>query len=145
MIYINGESVAPVITQGIDVTTTPEYVTNGLIALYDGIKNTRSGHANQPTAWADLSGNTRDLISVHGNNPFFIDGACFNIDSMEMRFAGASEMEAVKTIEIVYIVRFGYCRGCNNPSGLFFPASTVKSSLERNNIPSSFLRPRIIS
>ena len=38
-----------------------DYVKNDLIARYDGIKNTRSGHSDSTTTWEDISGNNRDL------------------------------------------------------------------------------------
>lgn len=44
-----------------DDQTTPDYVSDGLIAMYDGIKNTRNGHNDKSLYWEDLSGNDIDL------------------------------------------------------------------------------------
>lgn len=102
MMYVNGQAVAPTKIIGINDKTTPDYVTDGLIALYDGLKNTSDGHANQPTKWADISGNSRDLTSIFSNNIFIFDGAYFYQNSMEMRYTGDTPMETVKTVEIVF-------------------------------------------
>lgn len=50
-------------------TSTPSYVTNGLILHYDAINNTGNGHDNNATVWKDLSGNENDLtLSNLGND-----------------------------------------------------------------------------
>ena len=47
--------------QGNGIPTTGRYVTDGLIAWYDGIDNAGSGnHDNSATVWKDLSGNGYD-------------------------------------------------------------------------------------
>lgn len=47
--------------KGGNVIPAPDYITNGLVALYDGIENTRSGHNDSATSWEDLSGNDYDI------------------------------------------------------------------------------------
>lgn len=49
-------------------TSTPSYVTNGLILHYDAINNTGNGHDNNATVWKDLSGNGNDGNLVNMNN-----------------------------------------------------------------------------
>lgn len=51
-------------------TSTPSYVTNGLILHYDAINNTGNGHDNNATVWKDLSGNENDgsLIGFDSNS-----------------------------------------------------------------------------
>lgn len=50
-------------------TSTPSYVTNGLILHYDAINNTGNGHDNNATVWKDLSGNGNDsVLSNFGND-----------------------------------------------------------------------------
>lgn len=100
MMYINGQAVAPVICTWDDITT-PGYVTDGLMALYDSIKNTANGHINSPSSWVDLSGNERHLLSVYSNNIFTMDSNFFYQSSMEMRYSDSQAMDSVKTLEIV--------------------------------------------
>lgn len=52
---------------------TPEYVTDGLIAMYDAIDNTRSGHNASYAGWQDISGNGHDLTHEGGNPPIIGD------------------------------------------------------------------------
>lgn len=50
--------------EDLDFNDVPEYAQSGLVAHYDGIRNTRSGYASDSTAWEDLSGNGNDVFLV---------------------------------------------------------------------------------
>jgi hypothetical protein len=84
-----------------DDKTTPNYIADGLVALYDGIKNTRSGHTSLSGVWEDLSGNNIDLLSE--NNPnyqvFLIDSAHFYQNAMSY----ASAIPNIITVEFVLL------------------------------------------
>jgi hypothetical protein len=100
--YINGQAVAPTINVGIDDKTTPDYVTDGLIALYDGIKNTRSGHADgKITAWEDLSGNNNDLVSTGQIKVACTDGIVNIINDVSAMYYSGT-LDNVVTAEIVF-------------------------------------------
>lgn len=104
MMYVNGQAVAPVINTGIDDKTTPDYVTNGLIALYDGIKNTRNGHTEGlVSSWEDLSGNNNDL-TVSGGYKLAINDAVCNTAESGAYFAipSTTTLETIVTVEIVF-------------------------------------------
>lgn len=104
MMYINGQAVAPVINTGIDDKTTPDYVTDGLIALYDGIKNTRNGHIDGlVSSWEDLSGNNNDL-TVSGGYKLAINDAVCNTAESGAYFAipSTTTLETIVTVEIVF-------------------------------------------
>ena len=45
------------------------YETDGLIAHYDAINNTGSGHDSTATVWKDISGNGNDLTLYNFNSP----------------------------------------------------------------------------
>ena len=98
MIYVNGEAVG-VATQFSAKEVTPDYVTSGLIALFDGIKNTADGHSDRPSAWKDLSGNDRDLVTDIAN-VFLSDSCFFNASGLPMTYTN-NEMPTVKAVEIV--------------------------------------------
>ena len=52
-----------------------DYVSNGLVLLLDGVKNTRNGHSTSTSVWEDLSGNNNDLtlenVVQNSNNMYF--------------------------------------------------------------------------
>ena len=52
-----------------------DYVSNGLVLLLDGVKNTRNGHSTSTSIWEDLSGNNNDLtlenVVQNSNNMYF--------------------------------------------------------------------------
>ena len=52
-----------------------DYVSNGLVLLLDGVKNTRNGHSTSTNVWEDLSGNNNDLtlenVVQNSNNMYF--------------------------------------------------------------------------
>ena len=54
----------------------PEYITNSLIAYFDGVNNTGSGHSSTALTWKDLSGNNNDGTlskNLEGNNFYWAD------------------------------------------------------------------------
>ena len=52
-----------------------DYVSNGLVLLLDGVKNTRSGHSTSTSVWEDLTENNYDVtmenITINNNNMYF--------------------------------------------------------------------------
>ena len=54
-----------------------DYVSNGLVLLLDGVKNTRNGHSTSTSVWEDLSGNNNDLTLenvVQNSNNMYLNG-----------------------------------------------------------------------
>ena len=103
MIYINGQAVAPTISVqngGIDDKITPDYITDGLIALYDGIKNTRNGHNPNSLVWEDLSGNNYDLTVSNSPAMLFKEDCLINTAS-ETVVGTTASISSVVTMEIV--------------------------------------------
>lgn len=66
-------------------TQDPEYVKEGLIAYYDGIKNTENGHSNTTTTWKDLSGHNNDGVLSRSleANKFYWGDNCIILSNVD--------------------------------------------------------------
>ena len=62
----------------------PEYVTNGLLAYYDGTKNTENGHSTTTTIWEDLSGHNNDGVLSRSleTNKFYWGDNCIILSNV---------------------------------------------------------------
>lgn len=86
-----------------DDQTTPAYVSDGLIGLYDAVKNTRQGHKDGSlSAWQDLSGNDNDLsIAVNSGLEFKSDCLLAWKNASGIGVFSDVIVDDVKTAEIV--------------------------------------------
>ena len=76
------------------------YVTNGLIAQWDGIDNAGTGtHDPTATSWKDLKGNLDMALTAQGA---WTNGAALYVAGGVAGAQGASATPAYKTIEVVY-------------------------------------------
>lgn len=89
-----------------------DYVSNGLVLLLDGVKNTRNGHSTSSSIWEDLSGNNNDLtlenVVINSNNMYL------NGNDSKMYSEKALDVVSVEIVleleeknEYVYIASFG--------------------------------------
>ena len=73
--------------------TILDYVSNGLVLLLDGVKNTRSGHSTNTSIWEDLSGN---------NNDFTLENVVSNSNNMYFN-GNDSKMYSEKALDVVSV------------------------------------------
>lgn len=89
-----------------------DYVSNGLVLLLDGVKNTRNGHSTSTSIWEDLSGNNNDLtlenVAINPNN-MYLNGNDSKIYSEKALDVVSVEivLELEEKNEYVYIASFG--------------------------------------
>ena len=107
-----------------------DYVSNGLVLLLDGVKNTRNGHSTSTSIWEDLSGNNNDLtlenVVQNSNNMYF------NGNDSKMYSEKALDVVSVEIVleleeknGYVYIASFGN----NSKSMAWSPVSDKGFSL----------------
>lgn len=65
------------------------YVTDGLVAMYDGSKNTASGQDKAATTWADLSGNGNNITDVPKTDACYFSDTAYVLDSVKVDFPAA--------------------------------------------------------
>ena len=89
-----------------------DYVSNGLVLLLDGVKNTRNEHSTNTSIWEDLSGNNNDLTLenvVSNSNNMYLDGIKSKVYSEKALDVVSVEMvlELEEKNDYVYIASFG--------------------------------------
>ena len=80
------------------------YVTDGLVAMYDGSKNTASGQDKAATTWADLSGNGNNITDVPKTDACYFSDTAYVLDSVKVEFPGfpsTAWLRATFTVELV--------------------------------------------
>ena len=107
-----------------------DYVSNGLVLLLDGVKNTRNGHSTNTSIWEDLSGNNNDLTLenvVSNSNNMYLDGIKSKVYSEKALDVVSVEMvlELEEKNDFVYIASFGN----NSKSMAWSPVSDKGFSL----------------
>ena len=73
-----------------------EIVQNGLVAHYDGVKNTAAGHSADATVWEDLAGNndisvTKSAKNYFTDTAFHVSGSKFNFPAPIMTLINTNE------------------------------------------------------
>ena len=107
-----------------------DYVSNGLVLLLDGVKNTRNEHSTNTSIWEDLSGNNNDLTLenvVSNSNNMYLDGIKSKVYSEKALDVVSVEMvlELEEKNDFVYIASFGN----NSKSMAWSPVSDKGFSL----------------
>lgn len=92
------------------ITSSHDYIKNGLVVLLDGIDNTGTGHNNATTSWKDLSGNRNHASLYIANNSSISgwakDGINLNAISDYLHISDSVSLPLKEfTVEVVFKVR----------------------------------------